>query len=134
MSRDQIGVNVDLPATHIKCDTYLDTDHTSPWPRRLLDTLLSRGLEAGVVLLWHGIWTLMDLVTEEEAWLGLDRGHSAWLSLALGWSGGLTLLLTQVPILRLYHCSSSRFWNCMFHVVFYIYILLGKVLSFKMIP
>ena len=120
----QIGVNVDVAATHIKCETFLDTDHSSPWSQRLLDALLSRVMEVGVVLLWHGTWTLMDLLSEEDKWLGLDRGQSAWLSLAVGWSGGLLLFATQFLVLLLYYCD-NRLLKCMFHVIFYLYILFG---------
>ena len=95
-------MNVDTAATHIKCETFLGTDNASPWSQRLLDALLSRVLEVGVVLLWHGTWTLMDLLSEEDAWLGLDRAHSAWLSLAVGWTGGLLLFATQFLVLLLY--------------------------------
>lgn len=105
----QIGVNVDVAATHIKCETMLDTDHNSPWSQRLLDTLLSRVMEVGVVLLWHGIWTLMDLLSEGDKWLGLDRGQSAWLSLAVGWAGGLLLFAAQFQVLLLSYCDNRLF-------------------------
>ena len=130
---DQIGVNVDTAATHIKCETFLGTDSTSPWSQRLLDALLSRVLEVGVVLLWHGTWTMMDLLSEEDAWLGLDRAHSAWLSLAVGWTGGLLLFVTQFLVLLLYYYWKSRLLKCMFHVIFYIYILLGKTIILKLL-
>lgn len=113
-----------MAATHIKCDTYLETDHSSPWSQRLLDAIISRVMELSVVLLWHGTWTLMDLLSEEEAWLGLDKAHSAWFSLAVGWTGGLLLLAAQFLVLILNYWS-SRSLKCIFHVIFYIYILLG---------
>ena len=59
-----------------------------------------------------------------EVRLGLDRGQSAWLSLAVGWSGGLLLFATQFLVLLLYYCD-NRLLKCMFHVIFYLYILFG---------
>merc|ERR1740129_1617750 len=81
-----------------------------------------------MVLLWHGTWTLMDLLSEEDKWLGLDRSQSAWLSLAVGWSGGLLLFAAQFLVLLLYYCD-NRLLKCMFHVIFYLYILFGVLIT-----
>ena len=95
--------------------------------RRLVDVLLSRVIEAGVVLLWHGLWTIMDLLSDKEAWLGLSPAHSAWLSLGVGWAGGLVVLVMQVPVLLLHHRHKSRLLRCLFLISFYLFILFGVV-------
>ena len=97
--------------------------------RRLVDVLLSRVIEAGVVLLWHGLWTIMDLLSDKEAWLGLSPAHSAWLSLGVGWAGGLVLLVMQVPVLLLHHLHKSRLLRCLFLISFCLFILFGAATS-----
>ena len=74
---------------------------------------------------------MMDHVTEDASLLGLARPQSALASLVLGWAGGLALLCLQVPLLLLHHQLQhcGRLLTAAFHVLFYLYILLGEVLS-----
>merc|ERR1712059_61692 len=59
-----VGIAVDQEDDQIPCGTFLETNLKDPMCRRFLDGLLSRVIEAGVVLIWHGIWSLMDVITE----------------------------------------------------------------------
>ena len=68
-----IGIVVDYPQDHIHVDTVLNSCPRDPVYRRIADVASSRVMEAGVVLLWHGIWSFMDLFLEDEViglWLG----------------------------------------------------------------
>ena len=53
----QLGTNVDVAGDHIHCDTFLRTGPGDQMCRRLTDVLLSRIVEIGVILAWHGFWS-----------------------------------------------------------------------------
>ena len=74
---------------------------------------------------------MMDHVTEDASLLGLARPQSALASLVLGWAGGLALVCLQVPLLLLHHQLQhcSRLLTAAFHILFYLYILLGELSS-----
>ena len=78
-------------------ETYLKTGPEDPWSRRIVDCFVSRILEVATIFVWHGIWTCIDILTEEV--YGLSHLESSLLSLAVGWTGGLALFLAQFPLL-----------------------------------
>ena len=61
-----IGIVVDQEGEHIHADTVLNSRPGDKVLTRIADGVLSRVMEAGVVLLWHGVWSFMDLVLEDE--------------------------------------------------------------------
>jgi len=77
-------------------------------------------VECGVVLLWHGLWSLIDITTKGEEWLELSHAHSALLSLVLGWGGGAALFLSQFSLLRLNTQHSPAFL-----LLFWLFLLAG---------
>ena len=80
-----IGIVVDYPIDHIHADTVLNSCPRDPVARRIADVASSRVMEAGVVLLWHGIWSFMDLFLEDEViGLGLEHHEAGLASLTAG--------------------------------------------------
>ena len=63
--------------------------------RRVADALISRVIEAAVILTWHGIWTLTDCWFKM---LGLDALRSAVLSIIIGAIGSAIVFLLQFPL------------------------------------
>ena len=114
-----VGIVVDTDE-QISCDTALGAGPGASWPRRVADCLASRAVECGVVLLWHGLWSLTDITTEGEDWLELSHAHSALLSLLLGWGGGAALFLSQFSLLRLNTQHSPAFL-----LLFWLFLLAG---------
>ena len=73
--------------------------------KRAADCLASRIVEVGVILVWHGFWTLTDVVTEVV--YEMTHTESSFFSLSVGLSGGLFLFIVQFPLLKLYNSSES---------------------------
>ena len=97
-----IGIVVDYPDEHIHADTVLNSCPRDPVVRRIADVASSRVMEAGVVLLWHGIWSFMDLFLEDEViGLGLEHKEAGLASLMAGWLAGPIILLLHLPLLSL---------------------------------
>ena len=97
-----IGIVVDYPDEHIHADTVLNSCPRDPVARRIADVVSSRVMEAGVVLLWHGIWSFMDLFLEDEViGLGLEHKEAGLASLMAGWLAGPIILLLHLPLLSL---------------------------------
>jgi len=97
-----IGIVVDYPDEHIHADTVLNSCPRDPVARRIADVASSRVMEAGVVLLWHGIWSFMDLFLEDEViGLGLEHKEAGLASLMAGWLAGPIILLLHLPLLSL---------------------------------
>ena len=97
-----IGIVVDYPDDHIHADTVLNSCPRDPVARRIADVASSRVMEAGVVLLWHGIWSFMDLFLEDEViGLGLEHKEAGLASLMAGWLAGPIILLLHLPLLSL---------------------------------
>ena len=97
-----VGIVVDQETEHIHSDTVLDSRPGDPVSRRIADGVSSRVMEAGVVLLWHGIWSFMDLFLEDEViGLGLEHKEAGLASLTAGWLAGPIILLLHLPMLSL---------------------------------
>lgn len=114
------GIVVDQEEEHIHADTVLNSRPGDPVLTRIADGVLSRVMEAGVVLLWHGVWSFMDLVLEDEQiGLGLHHNEAGLASLTAGWLAGPLILLLHLPLLslsislplesKLLHCLSLLF-------------------------
>ena len=68
--------------------------------RRLLDGAATRLVEAGVVLVWHGVWSAMDVLAEDpRLGLGLSHGDGALAFLLAGWAFAPIILLLNPPLL-----------------------------------
>jgi len=89
-----IGISVYDPEHHISCTTFLNANRKQSSSRWFADGLVSRGLELFVVLSWHGMWSLIDIITDKC--FGLSFEHSTLVSLVLGLVGVLILLFLQV--------------------------------------
>ena len=97
-----VGIVVDQEGEHIHADTVLDSCPGDLVCRRIADGVSSRVMEAGVVLLWHGIWSFMDLLLEDEViGLGLEHKEAGLASLTAGWLAGPIILLLHLPFLSL---------------------------------
>ena len=97
-----VGIVVDQEGEHIHADTVLSSCPGEPVCRRIADGVSSRVMEAGVVLLWHGIWSFMDLLLEDEViGLGLEHKEAGLASLTAGWLAGPIILLLHLPFLSL---------------------------------
>ena len=97
-----VGIVVDQASEHIHADTVLSSRPGDPVFRRIADGVSSRVMEAGVVLLWHGIWSFMDLFLEDEViGLGLEHKEAGLASLTAGWLAGPIILLLHLPMLSL---------------------------------
>ena len=97
-----VGIVVDNAKEHIHADTVLNSSPRDPVSRRIADVASSRVMEAGVVLLWHGIWSFMDLFLEDEViGLGLEHKEAGLASLMAGWLAGPIILLLHLPLLSL---------------------------------
>ena len=91
---------------------------------------MSRVLEVATVLLWHGLWSLTDLLTRLHLCPGEDEycQSGALLSLLVGWSGGALLALSQFPLLRLSHGRHrTRQRLRVFNILNYLFTLAGVV-------
>ena len=116
---------MDTPETHISCDTYLSTDSSSPWSRRLLDTALSRMLELAIILTWHGVWSLMDLGLEQ--FLGMTRMESAWTTWYIGIIGASIMFFYQFILLCLFKAGGECFVvKSLFYILYYVFLLIGE--------
>lgn len=97
-----LGIVVDQEAEHIHADTVLNSGPGDPVSRRIADGVSSRVMEAGVVLLWHGVWSFMDLFLEDEViGLGLEHHEAGLASLTAGWLAGPIIILLHLPLLSL---------------------------------
>ena len=104
-----IGIVVDQEEEHIHADTVLNSCPGDPVLTRIADGVLSRVMEAGVVLLWHGVWSFMDLVLEDEQiGLGLHHNEAGLASLTAGWLAGPLILLLHLPLLSLRSSTISN--------------------------
>ena len=104
-----IGIVVDQEEEHIHADTVLNSRPGDPVLTRIADGVLSRVMEAGVVLLWHGVWSFMDLVLEDEQiGLGLHHNEAGLASLTAGWLAGPLILLLHLPLLSLRSSTISN--------------------------
>ena len=97
---------------------------------RLLDTLLSRTLEVAIILTWHGVWSLMDIILEEK--LLMTRNESSWMTLYIGVSGAVLMYFYQFMLLVLYNSPLN---NCLiirviFFIFYYIFLFIGEYLAF----
>ena len=113
---------MDNPEDHIYAHTFFSTKYHDPKTTRLKDLLISRAVELSVVLTWHGIWTLTDLLTK-NVWR-MSLLESSFVTLILGYTGGLLLFIIQFPILRLAH-SKSKVARIICPFAIYIFTLLG---------
>jgi len=120
-----IGIAVDNPEHQISCSTFLETDLKSSWHKRAVDCLISRILEIGVILTWHGFWTFSDIVTEEV--YELSHTESTFFSLFVGLSGGFFLFVVQIPLLKFYHSSKSNIYSGYMFLVFNFFFNLAGV-------
>ena len=67
--------------------TYLQSQLSDTFVRRISDTFLTVFLEFFVILAWHGLWSLTDILTMDEykmTLLNLSFANSAKLSLLMG--------------------------------------------------
>ena len=97
-----LGIVVDQEAEHIHADTVLNSGPGDPVSRRIADGVSSRVMEAGVVLLWHGVWSFMDLFLEDKViGLGLEHHEAGLASLTAGWLAGPIIILLHLPLLSL---------------------------------
>lgn len=104
-----IGIVVDQEEEHIHADTVLNSCPGDPVLTRIADGVLSRVMEAGVVLLWHGVWSFMDLVLEDQQiGLGLHHNEAGLASLTAGWLAGPLILLLHLPLLFLRSSTISN--------------------------
>ena len=97
---------------------------------RLLDTLLSRILEVAIILTWHGVWSLMDIILEEK--LLMTRNESSWMTLYIGVSGAVLMYFYQFMLLVIYNSPLN---NCLiirviFFIFYYIFLFIGDYLAF----
>jgi len=122
-----IGVSVDKKASQISYSSFLGTDKTSTTLKRLLDVVLSRLVELSVILCWHGIWTIMDIVTEDVEMMNMTRLQSAWGSLIVGWSLGLFLFFFQFPLLVTHQYCKNTITKGFYYIFFQAYIILGVI-------
>ena len=94
-----VGVIVDTPEGNIASDTYLSSGPDSGWAYRLADALVSRLVELSVILMWHGVWTMTDLVLEVH--LGMSNWSSTMVGYCCGLAGGMAVFVMQFPLLWL---------------------------------
>ena len=80
----------------MKCYTFLQSDPTSGYAWRIADSLVSRAIEASVILTWHGMWMLTDNLFDV---MGIDPLRSALLSIFIGTAGALVIFIAQFPLL-----------------------------------
>ena len=113
---------MDNPEDQIYVHTFLSTRYCDPKTARLKDLLISRVVEVSVVLTWHGIWTLTDLLTK-NIWR-MSLLESSFVTLILGYTGGLLLFIIQFPLLRLAH-SKRKLARITRPLAIYIFTLLG---------
>lgn len=90
------GICVDHPPDHIHSCTFLQSTKKNGISYQLLDGFISRCLEIAVILTWHGVWTLTDVLTHH-----LSETETAFFSLVIGWSLSLIVFLGQFPLLIL---------------------------------
>ena len=112
--------------------------------RRLADVLLSRIIEIGVILTWHGFWSAtgktnsvfnfftrmsfsLDFITETH--FGMSRSETSWLSLQVGWTGGCFILLWQWVLLYLYHNVSAASQYFLFLPLYSLHLLLQVAIT-----
>ena len=91
----QVGLSLDETSSHIECLTFLNSNQSDRYRKRFADALISRAIEAAVILMWHGIWTLTDHLFHS---LFLDKLRSAFLSLLIGVAGSAFLFFLQFPL------------------------------------
>ncbi len=98
------GVSAPLIVAHdsndLRCRIFSlnNTTDEDPMSKRLLDMASTVGIEALVILIWHGVWTLTDMFTE---YYEMSHELSAWFSTAIGFVVGFLLFITQFALLRL---------------------------------
>ena len=96
--------------------------------KRAADCLASRIVEVGVILVWHGFWTITDVVTEEV--YEMNHTESSLFSLSVGLSGGLFLFIVQFPLLKFYNSSESGVYaRYIFLVLNFIFNLAGVYIT-----
>ena len=91
----QVGISLDDKKSHLDVLTFLESGPDAGYAWRLADSLISRAIEAAVILTWHGMWCLTD---SWFAMLGLDPLRSATLSLIIGTSGAAFIFFLQFPL------------------------------------
>ena len=72
--------------------TYLQSKKSDTLAKRLLDTLASVFLEFFVILIWHGLWSLLDGYTDEY---NITFATSAKLSLLVGILSNVLVFILQ---------------------------------------
>ena len=95
-----------------------------------MDCLLSRLLEVSTILLWHGLWSLADLLTRLHLCPGEDEycQPGAVMSLTVGWTGGVLLFLSQFPLLQLSQGRHrTRLRLLAFNITNYLFTLAGVI-------
>ena len=121
---------MDSPPDQILAPTFLDSEVTDSWTRRGADCLASRAVEVGVILVWHGLWTITDIITKEEDFFHLSHKESSFFSLFVGLSGGLLLFVLQFPLLKCVHLSkSNQIFKMIYYILFYIFNLCGVYIT-----
>merc|ERR1712012_1290419 len=122
------GIVVDREEDHISSDTYLRSGPGDTGPRRVNDCLISRLLEVATIFVWHGVWSLTDIYSEQtlcqlDTSLCLD---SALFSLMLGWSGGCLIFVSQVPLIFFSQFRHSNKLNLiLFNIINFIFNVAG---------
>ena len=77
------GFTLDDVANCCHANTFLQTKNTDPFFKRILDTSGSVFLEFFVILIWHGLWSLLDGYSEEYG-VEMYSATSAYFSLWVG--------------------------------------------------
>ena len=53
-------------------------DHSLP--ERVLDVLVTMLIELFIILSWHGLWTIIDVLSEGHGYLEIELDRQAWFS------------------------------------------------------
>jgi len=95
-----VGIVVDQEEDQINCSTFLESGPKDSMARRLLDGAATRLVEAGVVLVWHGVWSALDVLAEDpRLGFGLSHGDGAMAFLLAGWASAPLILMLNPPLL-----------------------------------
>eukprot|EP00092_Neocalanus_flemingeri_P018475 GFUD01019994.1.p1 GENE.GFUD01019994.1~~GFUD01019994.1.p1 ORF type:complete len:407 (+),score=61.26 GFUD01019994.1:95-1315(+) len=125
-----IGISLDDPRRNFCCATYLKSSSETIFLKRCIDGILSRIVKLNVILLWHGIWKMSDILTEDKDYWRLSHQQSAWFSLGVGGVGAVFLFCSQFGLLKLQTSLHGLFFQILL-VIFYLLGVFTTVSSFR---
>ena len=99
--------------------TYLQSKKSDKFARRISDTFMTVFLEFFVILIWHGLWSLIDLFTMAEYklhYLDMTFANSAKLSLVVGIVSNVFVYVLQFAYSQYINNQSQKSSKVLAHI------------------